>query len=221
MLFICPKLYGLRGGDMTLRNCALAAWLGALVFSAGLLACDAEPDAAVLVESSTELVLDRLRADKQRYLDDPASFQALVNELVLPHFDVEQMGRMILGSYGAGAETEQVQAFVDQFTLLLIRTYSSALKSFQDQQVDYAPVNAPPEATRVVVRTRVVGGSGTPIPVDYRLALSDCGWKVQDVRIDGISLVVSYRSEYGAILEREGLGGLIGRLQTRNEALAL
>jgi len=107
--------------------------------STGVLACNLDSDAGQLVKTATEDVLGQLRANKQQYLDNPASFRALVNDRVVPHFDVTRMGQRILGPYGEKASEPEFTAFVDQFTLLLIRTYASALKSFENQQVEYAP----------------------------------------------------------------------------------
>ena len=54
----------------------------------------------------------------------------------------------------------------------------------------------------MAVHTEVQQGSGTPIPIDYRMHLKGGEWKVYDVSIDGISLVASNRNSYAAEIHK-------------------
>ena len=68
----------------------------------------------------------------------------------------------------------------------------------------------------VVVRTEIEQPGGFPIPLDYRLKLSDQGWKVYDISVDDISLVTNYRSSFARQIRKEGVDGLIKLLKERN-----
>ena len=48
------------------------------------------------------------------------------------------------------------------------------------------------------------------------LALTDGDWKVYDVTINGVSLVITYRSSFNQEVQRNGLDGLIERIKERN-----
>ena len=57
-----------------------------------------------------------------------------------------------------------------------------------------------------------------PVEVDYSLYLRKGEWKVYDVAIDGVSLVVNYRTTFAEEIRRSGgLAGLIDKLRQRNE----
>jgi phospholipid transport system substrate-binding protein len=54
------------------------------------------------------------------------------------------------------------------------------------------------------------------VPVDYYLEHTSKGWKVYDVVVDGISLIINYRSAFADIIESKGIDGLIADLQDKN-----
>jgi len=46
-------------------------------------------------------------------------------------------------------------------------------------------------------------------------------WKVYDITVEGISLVLTYRSEFDAVVKQEGIDGLIKRLTQKNSPAKL
>jgi phospholipid transport system substrate-binding protein len=60
--------------------------------------------------------------------------------------------------------------------------------------------------------------SGGQVPVDYRLRNSSQGWRVYDVRIEGVSYIQNYRSQFNAEINALGLDALIQRLEEGTEA---
>ena len=45
---------------------------------------------------------------------------------------------------------------------------------------------------------------------------TDQGWKIYDITVEGVSLVLTYRSEFDAIVKQQGIDGLIKRLEEKN-----
>ena len=72
---------------------------------------------------------------------------------------------------------------------------------------------------RAVVRTEIIKQGETPIPVNYRMALKNGEWKVYDVFVDGISLVVTYRDSFASEIRQTGLDSLITHMQNHNQKL--
>jgi phospholipid transport system substrate-binding protein len=50
--------------------------------------------------------------------------------------------------------------------------------------------------------------------------LTNKGWKVYDVSIEGVSMVTTYRTSFAAEIKQKGLDGLIASLTERNVKLA-
>lgn len=169
-----------------------------------------------LVRDTTNKVLQALQENKEQLQNDPLAVQALVGEIVLPHFDFELMSRLVLARGWREASAEQRQRFVQEFRQLLIRTYGTSLSHYSDQKVEYLPSQADPDPKRATVRTQIRQSDGPPVPVVYQLRETKSGWKVFDVVIEGISLVQNYRTSFAAEIRQSGLDALIDRIHERN-----
>jgi len=100
---------------------------------------------------------------------------------------------------------------------LLVRTYSSALLEYTNQELTYLPMEGSVDDGQVVVRTEIAQAGGFPIPIDYSLRRGDDGWKVFDISVDDVSLVTNYRSSFARAIKKDGVAGLIKTLQDRNQ----
>lgn len=195
----------------------MTAVLGLLLVGAAASA-GAQAGPVEVVRDTAERVLDQLRNDRARYQDDRALF-GLVREVVFPHLDRERTAQWVLGANWRKATPAQRAQFVEEFSELLLRTYGTALRQYDSEKLNFLPVNAPEGADRVTVRTEIVRPDGPKVSVDYRLTNRSGEWKVYDVVIENVSLVVTYRSEYAAIIKRDGMDGLLKQLADRNRSL--
>ena len=198
-------------------NAVLSGVLALLLLAAPLASPAAADDAQSIVRETTEKVLAALRSEGDTLKDDPKRLHAIIEQLILPHFDFRQMSQWVLGPHWRSASPEQRDAFVEQFEALLVRTYSSALVDYRNQRVNYLPARER-SADEVTVRAIIDQGGGPAIPIAYEMHRSDTGWKVYDVAIDGVSLVINYRSSFGHEIRRNGIDGLIQRLASKNLA---
>ena len=160
-----------------------------------------------------------IRANMDIYKSDPQKVYKLVDELVLPHFNFAAMTDLALGRHKDRVSAEQKSMIVTEFRQLLVRTYSSALVEYSDQELIYLPMDGTEAEGVVTVRTRYDQSDGFPIPIDYKMRISDDGWKVFDVSVDEVSLVINYRSSFARSIKRDGVAGLIKSLQARNQNL--
>ena len=92
-----------------------------------------------------------------------------------------------------------------------------SLSEYQDQKLNYLPLKAAPSADDVTVRTEVLRGGGPAIPINYSMHLTANGWKVYDVVIDGVSLVINYRTSFATQIRTGGVDKLIEDLVARNQ----
>ncbi|MCG2634660.1 MAG: ABC transporter substrate-binding protein [Gammaproteobacteria bacterium] len=177
-----------------------------------------EQDAPLaVVQQTAERVLQELAVEGDRYRADESALYAMVRELVFPHFDFERTAQWVLGRYWRGATEQQQHRFVEEFSTLMLRTYAQALREYDDETIHYLPLVMEPGAKRVTVQTEILRRAGPKIPIDYRLIDRGEGWRVYDVVIENVSLVITYRSEYAGVIESKGLDGLIEMLAERNQ----
>jgi phospholipid transport system substrate-binding protein len=178
------------------------------------LAQELAPDG--LVKRISDEVIAAIKQDSAIQAGDPKKIHALVDAKVLPHFNFRRTTRIAMGTSWRRATPEQQEQLVSQFKLLLVRTYSGALASYRDQVIEFRPLRAKPGETEVTVRSVVKQGGTAPIAIDYDLEKTDSGWKIFDVRVDGISLAANYRSAFAEEIRNNGIDGLIALLATKN-----
>ena len=179
---------------------------------------EASPD-AMIQRLSTE-VLESIRSDKAIQAGDFDRVQKLVNERIMPNVDFDKMTRMAVGRPWRAATPEQRAALIEQFRILLLRTYSGALSKVTDHKVRMRPSRGQDGATDTVVRTQVVPSQGDAIDLDYRLEKTDAGWKIYDLNILGVWLVDNYKNEFSQTLSQSGIDGLVQTLTQKNKTLA-
>jgi len=172
-----------------------------------------------MIKTVTQQVLDQIKADKQIQSGNITRITELVNEKILPYTDFTRTTRLVMGRNWNSATPQQQKQIVEQFKMLLIRTYSGALAQVRDQQVQYKPFRASPDDTDVVVRSVVIN-NGSPIQLDYRLYKTPQGWKVYDINVLGAWLIQAYQQQFSEQISQHGVDGLLQFLTQRNQQLA-
>jgi phospholipid transport system substrate-binding protein len=176
------------------------------------------PDA--LVKRVSQEVVQIIKNDPKVQAGDQGRIREVIESKLVPHFDAERMTALAMGRNWRQATPEQQKQLVDQFRTLLIRTYSGALNQYRDQQIDYKPLRADPNATDVLVRTEVIRQGQPPVQIDYGMEKKDGGWKAYDVIVGGVSLVTNYRDEFNEQIRAGGIDGLIKTLTAKNGGAA-
>ena len=208
------------GRDVFGRRRLAGGVLGlALLVSGGLLtlgswhAARAEPSpeaARALIEGVGNDVLEVLRDDS---LSDQAKFDRLVTLLSGP-IDLDLVARLILGRHWRTASAEQQEEYLELFRAFALHTLASRLDVYggQDFEITGAKVVGRQDA---LVSTRILS-DGPPLAVDWRVReLDDRSLVAIDVIVEGVSLIVTQRSEFGAVIERQGMDGLLAELRRR------
>lgn len=170
-----------------------------------------------IVKSTTERVLQAL--SEEGAAKDRQHVYTIVEQMIVPHFDFEKMSQWVLGKNWKTATPEEQARFVGEFRTLLVRTYSSALMQYTDEEVVFLPSRSDAEAGTATVKTQVNPSDGPPVPIDYRLYERGGAWKVFDVAVDGVSLVASYRTQFNEQISAGGFSGLLDTLAERNQRI--
>ena len=174
-------------------------------------------DPQELIRQTSDQVLLQIQSNSEQYKQDPAKLYALVDEIVLPHFDFNTMVELALGRNKDKVNAQQKPLIIKEFRVLLVRTYGKALLDYNDQKIIYLPMEGSLEQGNVMVKTEIEQEGGFPIPLNYSLKASKQGWKVYDISVDDISLVTNYRSSFARQIKKNGVDGLIKTLHDRNQ----
>ena len=194
-----------------------------IVLSAVMLFVAAQPARAdqrphTILHETVEQLLAELDSNRSTLAADKCQLYSLVNRLVLPQFAVDKISRLILGAHFKAASPDLRNRFTRAFMDLMIRTYATAMFEYTGQEeIEYLPFVLDASARTALVQTRVRLPGQAPVPVDYAFLRSvDGRWQIYDVRLDGISLVLSYRRSYDQIIRSKGLEALVHALETQD-----
>jgi phospholipid transport system substrate-binding protein len=133
-------------------------------------------------------------------------------------FDVPSMTRLAVGSSWATLPPAQQQQLIEAFRHYIAATYADRFDSYSGEQLQVTgdrPYNAD-----VIVETRIVKSNGETTRLNYLMRQNQGSWQISDVYLDGtISQVAVQRSEFNAVLRREGVDGLVMALNRKVDLL--
>lgn len=157
-----------------------------------------------------------LKANKATLKSNPEAVYGLAYKYVVPYADLTEMSKRVLppAIWNSATPAQRVQ-FEKEFTKTLIRTYASALTSYQDQVITFMPLRGGAEGRTVVVNSEI-RGAGQPIQVAYRLIRVGSVWRLYDMSVEGVSMLDSFREQFSDMLAQGNIEQLLQRLSGHN-----
>lgn len=199
---------------MTLANCrGLGLGLaGALLAVCALAQAATPPDQEI--RATTEQLRTEIKAHQAEYKANSDKFYAVVDRIVVPRFDINYIGKLVLGRTWRTATEPQRQRFLAAFKNGLVHSYASALLDYADTtKEDWKPVQMAANAREATVRVDIVRANAPPLPIAFSTHLVNEQWKVYDVAVENVSLASNFRAQYAAEIKTNGLDSLITRLE--------
>ena len=139
-----------------------------------------------------------------------------IDQIVLPHFDIDYASILVLGPNARTATPEQRVRFAHAMYNSITHRYAEGLLKYTQGRVKVLPLQGELNDKRTLVRTQVVLDDGKVVPVDYAFRKTKDGdWKAYDVIIEGISYVTNYRNQVAAEIAKSSLDALTTRLETQ------
>jgi phospholipid transport system substrate-binding protein len=184
----------------SLACCLLLGMSAALAYPAD------ERDPLTIIEDTTAQILQALESRREEFTAEPQLLREVVRADLLPLIDLDYSARLILGRAGRGVNPEQLSAFSEAMSSVLINRYADGLIEFRsDEQVEVLPMKGNNTEKLTRVRTRIKLENGNFAPVDYSFRKTDQGWKAFDVTVEGISYVITFRNQIAPRVEAEGI----------------
>ncbi len=191
-------------------------WQGAgvlailVTLSSGAVSADALEagggDPVSIVKQTAGSVLHKLDDRRVEFEAQPELLREMVNSDLLPLIDLEYSARLILGKTSRGLSAQQITAFSDAMSHVLVNRYADGLLEFHsDEQIEVMPMKGDNSEKLTRVRTRVKLQNGGYAPVDYAFHMTPGGWKAFDVTVEGISYVITFRNQIVPRVEADGI----------------
>jgi phospholipid transport system substrate-binding protein len=133
--------------------------------------------------------------------------------LVDNSYDLPLMTRITVGPQWNTLTPDQQDKVKQSFRAYTIATYASRFDGFSGEKFEVSPTTEPSQGSDLIVSTKLIVKTGDPIELNYLMRNAGAGWRVIDVFLSGtISELATRRSEFSAVLRRDGVDGLINTL---------
>jgi phospholipid transport system substrate-binding protein len=178
------------------------------------IAATATPDQ--VIKSTTDTIRSDISQNAAKYQKDKASFYAMVDREIVPHFDTPYIAKVILGAHLKEASPEQITQFEKAFKDMLVHSYADKLLEYYDSvEIQVKPGVMQDGGKRADVNTTIVRKDGKPpIPVTFSMRNSGGDWKVWDIKAENISLVLNFRTQIDAEIKKSNIAAVIERLNS-------
>ena len=194
--------------------------LMALGLSFKLYAADSSP--LPMIEAINKNVITNLKSHQSELKHKPSIVQNTIRQYFIPYVDTQGMSRSVLGRNAwRQASNQEKQAFTQEFTRLVLRTYAQPLANYNGETVEFLPLKPSSTQRFSQVQSVIVRPNGQRIAMTYHLVLDPSGtWKIYDLSVEGVSLLNSFRNQFGEALKQDNLKSVIQALHQKNENLA-
>lgn len=170
------------------------------------------PDTAL--KTTTEQIRGMIKDHYAEYKADQPKFYQAVNDVVVPRFDVQGIAKLVLGIDYRNASSDQRSRFASAFKDMLVHSYANAmLDNYKSVSINWLPPHIAPNATDASVNTSLTRDNGQSYAIGFRVHLVDGDWKIYDITVENVSLVLNFRTQLNAEIRRTSLDDVISRMQ--------
>jgi len=158
--------------------------------------------------ASPEAFIDNLAAaalktiaNKTSDADREAAFKVLLDA----NFDVPRISRFVLGRYWNSANDADRKQFLSLFETYVVRAYSNRFSDYTGETVKVTGSHS--QGDLVIVSSQILQtGGAPPIKVDWIVHKDGNDFRISDVSVDGVSMVLTEKQQFAAVMERDGKG---------------
>ncbi len=207
-----------RFNRLSRRTFLAVALIAALIVAGGGQRAAASDDPAIAFIQGVGDDVVAILGDKAN--STLAEREAAFREVMVKGFDVPTITRFVLGRHWKSATVEQRAEFSAIFLDFMARVYASRFDSYSYGGEQFTVRTAiADESGDKIVRAQVARPSGAdPVGLDFHVRSKDGNHKVVDLHVEGIGMLLTHRLEFGSVINRKGINGLLSDIRARVEA---
>jgi phospholipid transport system substrate-binding protein len=144
-----------------------------------------------------------------------------VREILRNNFDIPTIGRFAMGTYWKEASETQRKEYMDLFEDMIVQTYTTRFEDYSGQTLKVDGSIAVGEKDSIV-SSQVLQNDGPPVNLEWRVRNKAGALRIVDVVVEGVSMSVTQRSDFSAVIQRGGGGidALLTSLRERSKKMA-
>ena len=141
---------------------------------------------------------------------------AMIDDVVKNSYDLEKMGKIIIGVNWKQMDTKTQKEFINVFKRFISVNYFRRFNKINELDFEHQTVKVIGEKFKLA--RVILTADNEKLKIDYLLGFKNEKWKIFDVLIDGsISEVATKKSDFKKIIKEEGVSGLVKNLRIRNQ----
>lgn len=212
-----PTDTALAGKAPALLLCAIAALVvSALLWTSPVSATtesfDVKNDASAFITHLGRRVISLLSEPEKMGQKEIIAFRKIFTDAL----DMQLIARQVMGRHWRVATQEQRQKYLMLFAEYVVQIYASQFSNYSGESFDVYKEQGAADEDRVV-KTRIIADNGEITHVDFRVHKDGPRFRVVDVAVRGVSLLVAKRSEFDVIIRHKGVNGLLAQLKAKVE----
>jgi phospholipid transport system substrate-binding protein len=177
----------------------------------------ADEETPPMVVAQPICAIQRILLNTQHnYQDNAELLYELFHDILLRYLNMRFAGSAVLGKHWRAATADQRDRFISAFQSNLIRRWATDLLECYQNEFTILPYRDDASKRTTEVKTRCQLFDRTGISVNYMLVNQQERWRIFDVKIEGVSYVRNFRSQFDIEIKATSLDQLIARLE--NEA---
>lgn len=177
-------------------------------------------DPVATMKAAIEDVLAQLKTHEALYQTDPEQLRSIVATSALPNLDINRMARLALAKHWRSASVQQREIYVREFQRYLIRTYTTTLYTYRNTKPEMLGGKGKGD-NKSTLKVRVKNDRGAPVIFFLRLETQNGDWKIVDINVEGISLVITARGIFDEEINRIGFDAFLKNMTEQNDKAAL
>ena len=145
----------------------------------------------------------------------PIEHQKRFRELMLDSFDLNGVGKWVIGRYWRRTSKSERIRYLSLFEKFIIATYSKRFRGYTKAKLQ---INGSTQSNNsALVESQINRNNSKPIKIIWRVILSNGKYKIIDIIIEGVSWVQTQRSEFVSVIRNSGgkVSGLIKALNKK------
>ncbi|MFH1158696.1 MAG: ABC transporter substrate-binding protein [Pseudomonadota bacterium] len=128
-----------------------------------------------------------------------------VRKILRNNFDIQTIGQFAMGTYWRETTERQRKEYMVLFEDMIVQTYTTRFEDYSGQKLKIT--GETPSGNRdFLVFSQILQKDGPPVNLEWRVRSKDGKLKIIDVVVEGVSMSVTQRSDFSAVIQRGGGG---------------
>ncbi len=191
---------------------AVVVAVATLAATANAKAQDDARDPGEFMMSLNKVTVDLFKNASLEHKEKERRFRALA----LKSFDIPKISKFVLGRNWRDATPAQRDEFISIFGEVNLQRFMPLFTEYSDQKFEVTGVRTDTDKPALFfVSSTLTRAEGEPAKVEWRIARQGDRFRILDVVAEGVSMVLTLRKEYGTVVKKSGVDGLIAQLREK------